>query len=304
MNIIIIMREWLRRRCWPIWGALGIIFAANVLAALGGGEGAPLSLLFGAGNVLLAYGLLVPLLRERERVARRLLRSEGRAKQGYEDMLQFAYIAAHDLQSPLATISGFAGLFREEYGAGLDENGRQYLQFLEEESQAASRKVEGLLQFSRVETQGKTFTLAPVKPLVERVAVSLRAELAAAGGGRIEIGSLPTVVTADGAQLEWVFLNLMGNAIKYCHPERTLRLRVSARGSAGEMVFCVADNGQGIPDGYEAKIFTIFGRLHDSQTPGDGIGLAVVKRIVERHGGRVWFESGPEGSRFYFSIPR
>lgn len=302
MNIIIIMREWLRRRCWPIGGALGIIFAANVLAALGGGL--PLSLLFGAGNVLLAYGLLVPLLRERERVARRLLRSEGRAQQGYQDMLQFAYIAAHDLQSPLATISGFAGLFQEEYGAGLDENGRRYLQFLEEESQAASRKVEGLLQFSRVETQGKTFVLVPVKPLVERAAVSLRAELAAAGGGRIEIGSLPTVVTADGGQLEWVFLNLMGNAIKYRHPERTLRLRVSARGSAGEMVFCVADNGQGIPDGYEAKVFTIFGRLHDSQTPGDGIGLAVVKRIVERHGGRVWFESGSEGSRFYFSIPR
>lgn len=289
-------------RGWAISWALTIIFMVNALVLGWRGETVAFSLVGGAVSAALTCFLVHPLLKSREQAIERLKRSEERVRVGYADMLQFAHIAAHDLQSPLATISGFAGLLRERYAERLDEDGRKYVDFLEMEAQTASRLVEGLLEFSRIGTTGKQFQTARTRSLVERVAISLRMDLAA-GGGKIEIRWLPDVV-ADEVQLERVFRNLICNAIKYRQPGRRLQVLVSARRGENETVFCVADNGVGIPAGYQDKVFAIFGRLHDEGVPGDGIGLAIVKRIIERHGGQLSYESQVDsGSRFYFSIP-
>lgn len=253
-------------------------------------------------NVTLAYFLMLPFLKIRRKLIEKTRRSEDRLRQSYNDMLQFAYIAAHDLQSPLATIAGFAGLLRERYAQQLDEDGQEYVNFLEIESQSASKKVEGLLRFSRVETQGQEFARVPTQSVVEYVINSLRFPLADSGG-HIEVGPLPDVL-ADESQLGCVFQNLICNAIKYRRPDQAPFVKISATRHLDSATFCVADNGMGIPAGYQEKVFAIFGRLHDSATPGDGIGLAIVKRIVERHGGQVFFESTEgHGSQFYFSIP-
>lgn len=289
-------------RRWAMSRALAIIFLVNSLFLGWRGESVVLSMLVGTVSAALTCSLVHPLLKSREQAIERLKRSEERVRRGYEDMLQFAYIAAHDLQSPLATISGFSGLLKERYTAQLDEDGQTYIDFIEREAQGASRLVGGLLEFSRIGTGEKRFETVRIRDLVERVTISLRLDLAA-GGGKIESQWLPDVV-ADGTQLERVFRNLICNAIKYRQPGRPLQVVISARRGENETIFCVADNGLGIPAGYREKIFAIFGRLHDSRIPGDGIGLTIVKRIVERHGGQVSFTSqAGRGSRFYFSIP-
>ena len=289
-------------RDWTISRALAIIFLVNTLVLWWWEESVAFSLVAGTVSAAMTCFLVHPLLKSREKAIERLRISEERVRIGYEDMLQFAHIAAHDLQSPLATISGFAGLLRERYADQLDGDGQTYINFVETEAQAASRLVEGLLEFSRIGTTGKRFQTVRTCSLVERVMVSLRVDMAAAGG-KIEVRWLPDVV-ADEVQFECVFRNLICNAIKYREPGRPLRVVVSVRQGENEAIFCVADNGVGIPAGYQEKVFAIFGRLHNSRIPGDGIGLAIVKRIVERHGGRLWFESQVgRGSRFYFSIP-
>ena len=289
-------------RLWPISRALAVIFLANSLFLWWRGESVVLSMLGGTVFAALTCFLVHPLLKSREQAIERLTRSEERVRRGYEDMLQFAYIAAHDLQSPLATISGFSGLLKERYAAQLDEDGQTYIDFIEREAQGASRLVGGLLEFSRIGTGEKRFKTVKIRALVERVTISLRLDLAG-GGGTIEVKWLPDVV-ADETQMERVFRNLICNAIKYRQPGRPLQVVVSARRGENEVIFCVADNGLGIPAGYQEKVFAIFGRLHDGRIPGDGIGLTIVKRIVERHGGQVSFTSQVDrGSRFYFSIP-
>lgn len=287
----------------PAPGAPVVIIGVNLGLIWGlGGETVWAALGVGLANALLTGALVLTLLRDQGRRIERLAHSEARARRQSEAMTQFAYIAAHDLQSPLATISGFAGLLQEQYAAQLNEAGQEYVDFLVSESQAASRKVEGLLAFSRVETQGKRFEMVDLPGLIGRVERSLAGPLAA-GEGRLERGPLPAVVRGDATQLEIVFSNLIGNALKYRHPARQPLIRVSGRVSQWKIIFCVADNGQGIPAGYEDKVFSIFGRLHDSSTPGDGMGLAVARRIIERHGGQIWYQSEPgEGTRFYFSI--
>lgn len=289
---------------WTISRALAIIFLVNALILWWRGGSVVFSLAVGASSAAMTCFLVHPLLRSREGAIKRLSRSEERVRAGYEDMLQFAYTVAHDLQSPLATIAGFAGLLRERYADQLDEKGQTYINFVEIEAQSASRLMEGLLEFSRIGavSGAKNFKMIKTRSLAERVAIGLQLDLTG-GGGQIKVKWLPDVV-ADEMQVERVFINLICNSIKYRQPGRPLQVVVSARRGENEVIFCVADNGVGIPAGYQAKIFAIFGRLHDDRIPGDGIGLAIVKRIVERHGGQVWCESQVgSGSQFYFSIP-
>lgn len=219
------------------------------------------------------------------------------------DLQHFANVASHDLQEPLRAVAGFSELLRDRYGGRLDAEADEYLRFAIDGARRMQTLVNDLLHYSRVQTQGKPFAIADCQQLLELALTNLR-------GARDESGAivthdpLPTVL-ADGSQLVRVFQNLIGNAIKYRGP-RTPQVHVSAKDTGAEWVFSVRDNGIGIRAEDLDRIFVIFERLHSrAEYPGTGIGLAIVKRIVERHQGRVWVESQPDvGSTFYFTLPK
>jgi PAS domain S-box-containing protein len=239
------------------------------------------------------------------------LRESERALESYMDDLQrsneelqrFAYVASHDLQEPLRSIVSFSQLLERRYKGKLDEDADDYIGFIVEGGNRMQRLIEDLLQLSRVETKGRP--LAPTDT-GEVVADALRLMDASIreAGSTVAVGEMPTVM-ADAAQLAQVFQNLLGNALKYRRPDVPPEIRITAERAGAFWRFAVQDNGIGIEAEYFDRIFVIFQRLHTREEyEGTGIGLAVVRKIVERHGGRVGVESIPgEGSTFSFTLP-
>jgi signal transduction histidine kinase len=217
-----------------------------------------------------------------------------------QELEQFAYVASHDLQEPLRTVVNFAELFSERYGANLDERGERYLHHIVEGSKRMQALVRALLTYSRVSSQGKGLVAVDSQAVLKAVCDSLRATIQASGA-EITWGEMPRVL-ADDVQLAQIFLNLIGNAIKFC--DRRPQVGISARREADTWVFAVQDNGIGIEPEHAGRLFQMFQRLQPrGQYEGSGIGLALTKRITERHGGRIWFESEPDkGSIFYFAL--
>ena len=240
---------------------------------------------------------------ERERAERELQRYVGRLARSNEELQRFAYVASHDLQEPLRSIVSFSQLLERRCRGKLDADADEYIDFIVEGGNRMQRLIRDLLRVSRVETQAK-------EPVPTDAARAAREALAVFNGqlgeigGSVTIEPLPTVM-ADAAQLEQVFANLVGNAIKYRKPDVPLEVTVSAERTNGMVAFAVSDNGIGIEAEYFDRIFEMFRRLHThDQYEGTGIGLAVVKRIVERHGGTVRVESTPgQGSTFSFTLP-
>jgi len=218
------------------------------------------------------------------------------------ELEQFAYIASHDLQEPLRAISGFLQLLEQRYRDLVDDKGQDYIN----RSVAAARRMQtlirDLLQYSRVGTRGKEF--GPVD-LAGVLAVSLENLDAAVSESQAVIShdSLPTI-QGDDTQLVQLFQNLIGNAIKF-RGQDSPRVHVGASLNGDKYVFSVRDNGIGIDPKHADRIFLIFQRLHTRQEyPGTGLGLALCKKIVERHGGRIWVESEPgQGAAFHFTLP-
>ncbi|CAA7626065.1 PAS domain S-box protein [Magnetospirillum sp. SS-4] len=219
------------------------------------------------------------------------------------ELQRFAYIASHDLQEPLRTVGNFVQLLERRYADRLDDTAREYIDFAAGGAKRMGQLIRDLLEYSRIDTQGSAMEPVETGPLVARVIESLSAAIADADADVRVDGDLPAVV-GDSAQLERLFGNLIGNAVKYRHPGRRPLVRVAARREDGTWVFSVADNGIGIEPEYHEKIFVIFQRLHGQGAyEGTGIGLAVCKHIVERHGGRIWLESTPgEGTTFLFAL--
>jgi PAS domain S-box-containing protein len=232
---------------------------------------------------------------ERKREAEALARSNTELK-------QFAYFASHDLQEPLRAVGGFCQLLAEKYHGQLDAQGQQWLGYIVDGAKHMQALVEGLLRFSRVEAEGKAFVAGPAADIVAEGVRNLDAMIRESGA-EITCGELPSL-QADPWQLVTVFQNLIGNAIKFRSKEPP-RIRVSAERNGTDWVFQVRDNGIGIDPKHHDRIFVMFQRLHRREVyPGTGIGLALCKRIVERHGGRIWLHSEPgKGSAFFFSIP-
>jgi PAS domain S-box-containing protein len=221
------------------------------------------------------------------------------------DLEQFAYVASHDLREPLRMISSYLALIDRRYGEKFDQDGREFLDFARNGAVRMDRLVLDLLDFSRIQRQGRpleTVSLAEVVADAERNLSLLVRESSA----KIESDpdALPTVL-GDREQLVSLMQNLIGNAVKYRSDERIPLIRISAVRDGADWVVSVADNGIGIEPDYFDRIFRIFQRLHTHEAyDGTGIGLAVCKRIVERHGGRIWVESQPEdGSAFFFTLP-
>ncbi|MDP0492543.1 MAG: ATP-binding protein [Verrucomicrobiota bacterium JB023] len=218
------------------------------------------------------------------------------------ELQQFAYVASHDLQTPLRAIAGYAHFLDDEYRSQLDEDGRLYLERMVAASARMKHLIDDLLAFSRVESSSRPFERVDLNQICDGVTELLEQSIIDSGGivGRDD---LPTV-TGDPAQLAQLLQNLIGNALKYRGKEAPI-VHVSAAEADGEMVISVSDNGIGIAPEYHERVFEIFRRLHtQEQYPGTGIGLGVCRRIVQRHHGRIWLDSEEgKGSNFHFSLP-
>ncbi|MGC9503708.1 PAS domain S-box protein [Baaleninema sp.] len=233
------------------------------------------------------------LLENEVRYARELARSN-------RELEQFAYIASHDLQEPLRAVMGFAELLEAEYRDRLDGEALEYLDFIIDGARRMQQLVRDLLAFSRVGTRGKAFALTDCNLVFDRVLSNLHAAIADSQAD-IERDDLPRI-WADESQMVQLFQNLIGNAIKF-RGDRTPQIRVTVRLLSDSWEFCVRDNGIGIEPKFFDRVFEVFQRLHTRrQYPGTGIGLAICKKIVERHGGEIWLESSlGEGSAFFFT---
>ena len=220
------------------------------------------------------------------------------------ELEDFTHSVSHDLKEPLRGIEAFAGFIAEDYGDKLDEQGQRYVNVLRESAVRMKDLIDDLLQLSRIGRTRIEYAPVPVRRLVEDVTLELsfalqekRAEL------RLD-PELPTV-TCDAVRMREVFKNLISNAIKY-NDKPSPQIKISCRSENGGFTFCVRDNGIGIDPQYHDKVFKIFQRLHHREEyEGTGVGLAICKKVIEAHGGRIWVEStGGEGTAFLFTIPR
>lgn len=218
------------------------------------------------------------------------------------ELEQFAHVASHDLQEPLRMVASFTQLLQRRYRDRLDADANEFISYAVEGANRMQRLINDLLSYSRIQTRGKPFEEIDCEEILGEVRVNLQVAIEKSGA-LITNNSLP-VIMGDASQLMRLFQNLIDNAIKFADKESP-RVHVSAEKKDHEWLFSVSDNGIGIDPQYGERIFVIFQRLHGREEyPGTGIGLAICKRIVERHGGRVWVESEPgKGSTFYFTIP-
>jgi signal transduction histidine kinase len=217
------------------------------------------------------------------------------------DLEQFAYISSHDLQEPLRMVSNYVQLIERRYKDRLDQDANDFIAFAVDGVRRMSELIEGLLQFSRVQTQGHPLETVDCNRLLDTVFRDISVRIHECNA-EITVDTLPTV-RADRVQLSRIFQNLISNAMKFCdHPPP--KIRVSGKELEDHWEFAVADNGIGIDPEYAHKIFGLFKRLHGREKySGTGIGLAVCKRIIERHGGEIWVESREGGgSVFRFTI--
>ncbi|MCA2214204.1 sensor histidine kinase [Jidongwangia harbinensis] len=220
------------------------------------------------------------------------------------DLEQFAYVASHDLQEPLRKVASFCQMLERRYATELDDRGRQYLHFAVDGASRMQVLINDLLMFSRVGRVYDDVEDVDLHQVVEQAERDLSHRIEESGA-TVTYDGLP-VVPGDQTLLALLWQNLLGNAVKFAHPGRPPRVTVEVRADDDEWTFAVADNGIGIESTYADKIFVIFQRLHPRGSyPGTGIGLALCKRIVEFHGGRIWLDDGYSGgARICFTLPR
>ena len=221
-----------------------------------------------------------------------------------EELQSFAYITSHDLQEPLRTIASYAQLLERRYKGKLDPDADEFIDFMVDGASRMKEMIQGLLDYSRVGTRGHEFKEFESETALNYALNNLGSAISEVNA-EITSDELP-VIYADENQIIRVFQNLIGNAIKFHKEGVTPEIHVSAKKEDNECVFSVSDNGIGLEEQYSDKIFEVFKRLHAiGEYHGAGIGLAVVKRIIDRHGGRIWVKSEfGKGSRFYFTLPR
>ena len=221
----------------------------------------------------------------------------------YRDLEAFAYSISHDLRAPLRAIEGFAQILEEDHGERLGEDGLRVARVIRDGSRAMDERIVGLLSFSRAGRQALSCMPLDMTGLAEAAA----AEALAVHAGptpEVQISALPACV-GDASVLRQVWCNLIGNALKYSAKRPQPQVQISGHIDGAEAIYQVRDNGAGFDMQYADKLFGVFQRLHDAREfAGTGVGLAIVQRIVSRHGGRIWAESSPDaGACFRFALP-
>jgi chemotaxis family two-component system sensor kinase Cph1 len=217
------------------------------------------------------------------------------------ELEQFAYVASHDLQEPLRMMASFSQLLAKRYKGRLDADADEFIGYIVDGAIRMQRLIDDLLTYSRVGRLGRPLAPTDCTKIFETTLLNLRSAIEEAGAV-VTAGPLP-VVMADATQLVRLFQNLIGNAIKF-RGDSPVQIDVGAEYQGDKWLFWIRDNGIGIEPQYLERIFLIFQRLHHRHDyPGTGIGLAIAKKIVERHGGRIWVESERgKGSTFYFTL--
>jgi PAS domain S-box-containing protein len=255
----------------------------------------------GAGNTLCYEGSVEDITARRQ-AEDRLNKTMADLERSNKELEQFAYVASHDLQEPLRMVSSYTQLLARRYQDQLDQDAQEFIGYAVDGAERMQRLIQDLLAFSRVATRGKPFAETDCEQVLEDTLANLRTAMDEAKA-TVTNDPLPTVI-ADASQLSQVFQNLVSNALKF-HGQAPPAVHIGAQRRGAEWVFSVRDNGIGIDPQYHERIFVIFQTLHPrDQYPGTGIGLALCKRIVERHGGSIWVQSAlGEGATFYFTIP-
>jgi PAS domain S-box-containing protein len=230
-------------------------------------------------------------------------RNEENLARSNAELQQFAYVASHDLQEPLRMVMSYLALLNKKYGEDLPMQAKLYLSFAVEGAERMRQLINDLLDYSRVEIKGQEFTSVDMDRVIRSVVDDLHMAMRESGA-EVVVDPLP-IVQADETQMTQLLTNIVSNAIKYRGADPP-RIRVFARSQVNDFVFAVEDNGIGIDPQYHDRLFQMFQRLHTKdEYPGTGIGLAISKKIVDRHGGKIWVESeGGKGATFYFSLPK
>jgi PAS domain S-box-containing protein len=248
---------------------------------------------------------------ERKRRAAELRRTNDALVRSNLDLQRFAYIASHDLQTPLRSIASFVDLLRSTYADQLDARGKDWMTRTSQSVGHLQTLISDLLEYSRVDTEPRAFAPVSMREALDHALALLHATLRDAGavvtvggGGGGGGGELPEV-TGDRSQLVLLLVNLVENAVKYRGTEPP-RVVITAQSRDDDWLFEVRDNGIGIAPKHQQQVFEIFKRLHDQKHyPGTGLGLAICRRVVGRHGGKIWIESKPgEGTSFFFTIAK
>ncbi len=241
---------------------------------------------------------------EHKRTEEELMNAMEKIQKSNHDLEQFAYVASHDLQEPLRMISSFLQLLQRRYEGQLDSNADEFIGYAVDGAQRMQNLINDLLEFSRVTTKGKKFEIVNMEEPLENALTNLKIAIEENNAVIIPNNSLPAI-SGDYSQMTQLFQNLIGNAIKYRSSEPP-QIHISATKEVDNWLFSIKDNGLGIDPKYADNVFKIFRRLHsNSEYEGTGVGLAITKRIIERHNGQIWVESEPgNGSTFYFTLPK
>lgn len=238
----------------------------------------------------------------RKVVEENLLKIKEELERSNSELEQFAYVASHDLQEPLRMIASYVQLLSVRYKDKLDENANEFINFAVDGATRMQRLINDLLSYSRVSSRNKEFKPTDLNEVLDLALTNLKL-IIEENDAIIHRDELPKVV-ADPTQMEQLFQNLIGNAVKF-KGEKKPEINIGKEIVDGNWLISIKDNGIGMEEKYKDLIFVIFQRLHQNTYPGTGIGLAVCKKIVERHGGKIWVESeSGKGSTFYFTIPR
>jgi len=239
---------------------------------------------------------------ERKRAEEALIKKSEELTRSNSDLAQFAYAASHDLQEPLRTITSFVQLLQKRYHGKLDPDADEFIDFIVGGTKRMQQLINDLLTYSRVNTRRGPLSPMKIEDVLQKAMQNLR-YVQEEVKGTVIYEEMPSIV-ADEPQMTQLFQNLIGNALKF-HGVEAPRVEISAAKEGTDWMFSVRDNGIGIDPQYKDRIFEIFQRLHTREEySGTGIGLAIAKKIVQRHGGRIWVDSEPgKGTTFRFTIP-
>jgi light-regulated signal transduction histidine kinase (bacteriophytochrome) len=239
---------------------------------------------------------------DRKQAEQSVLRITEDLRRSNAELEQFAYVASHDLQEPLRMVASYTKLLEKRYQGRLDADADDFINYVVDGATRMQQLINSLLDYSRVGTRGRDFTSTSCEKILKEAQANLEVSIQESGA-RITHDTLPTV-RADTLQLIQLFQNLIGNAIRF-RSEKPPEIHICAEQRDDNWLFSIRDNGIGMESQYFDRIFVIFQRLHTrAEYAGTGIGLAICKKIVERHGGRIWVESElGKGSTFFFTLP-